>query len=215
MSTSMQPDVRYNNANDAVMRLDSSILKYKEEYWYCRIINGLAYLYDLTFYSMLDAGHKVKEAHVVNFNDEELDIRSVTIGYINTDSGAYYITRPPFRKQKQGTSTVNCYIAPVGTMAFSQIQSQTLFSRHVKDALQNKYPSLKGCMRHMMSGVTYVSSMAFAKDFAIKKVGNEFLVYFEQQLVGVAPKFGQVDIYPHCQDSVLTMKLNHMGIEVN
>lgn len=211
----MQPDVRYNNTDDAVMRLDQSILKYKDEYWYCRISSGVAYLYDLALYSMLDAGHKIKETHVVNFNDEELDIRSVTIGYINTDSGAYYVTRPPFRKQKQGTSTVNCYIAPVGTMAFSQIQPQTLFSRHVKDALQGKYPSLKGCMKHMMGGAAQVSSMAFSKDFAIKKVGHEFLVYFEQQLVGTAPKVGRIDIYPHCQDSVLTMKLSYMGIEVN
>jgi hypothetical protein len=90
-------EIRYENANDAHMRLNHTVIRFLDmPVWASEVStdeHGVVILL-----SMLDNS----QGTWVSANDERLDVSSVPIGWLNSLNGPMYAERAPVREQKQG-----------------------------------------------------------------------------------------------------------------
>jgi hypothetical protein len=90
-------EIRYENANDAQMRLNHTVVRYLDMPVYASEISNndvgaVVYLQTMDTH----------QGCWVSVNDERLDVSSVPIGWLNATTGPMYAERAPVREQKQG-----------------------------------------------------------------------------------------------------------------
>lgn len=201
-------DDLFPNPNDAVMRLDGSIVRYQNEPYLCRVRKqaGCISLYSLTTIGeSMDKPWLAPTLKSIAYTDPLLDMQSIHVGYINTDQEAYWIERAPWRKQKQGSYTGNMYLFAIGSRACNQIPNSILYSQHMQDALKGKYPRYD----EIWAAGSFVNGVAISPEFCIR--GEK--LYYNQTWVGSANRIA-ADLRPSCKDSLLTMKLASLGVPV-
>lgn len=210
----MKPDLRYKTVEDAVMRIDTAIVKYQEIPYYCRIKDGKAKLYEMEHITENGSELLGSLTHTLDYNNLDINVEAIHIGYVNhTSLGTYYITRPPLRKQKQGTCHSNCYMANVGAMNYSPIPFKYLINGATRLSILGYFPTYRECIRKLEK-TTGNSAAAFARDFAIKSISGEKFIYHDQRLIGEAVTTSFARLYPQASDSIYIMKLSAMGIGV-
>jgi hypothetical protein len=161
------------------MRLDASIVKFK----------GLPYLayasgFSLNLFEIADKNNAVLMYKNVSFKDSRLDITAIDIGYANLDefSQAFYITRTPVRKQKQGSCGANLVSAAVGHKSFSPLPHEHLFNKGIRRAIVGDYPPLVDAV--VLVNSKEYKSRGLSPNFAIIKNGKSIDLYFDQSLIG-------------------------------
>jgi hypothetical protein len=199
----MHEEPRYLKSEDVSMRLDGSIVKYKGVYKYA------VYESEGTNIGLYDFSKKqLNSKSIIDANDPELDISSVDIGYVNIDSYdmAAYVTRLPYRKQKQGTSAQNTKYQFCGDSEWFNFGNHdfAIISPDVYRALVGGYPDLAKAVKSRKN------SVAISRDFAIK---NSTEVYFQNALIGTLEKL-DVKLDGRYNDSVMIMKLAGIGVGV-
>lgn len=198
----------FPNPNDAVMRLDGSIIRYKNQPYLCRVRKQLSCisLYSLnTVGETLDKPWLAPTHSAIAYDNPDLDMTAIHIGYINTDQGAYWIERAPWRKQKQGSYSGNMYLSPIGGRSLSQIPNAIMYSQQMQDALNGTYPKFP----EIWANGSYFKGAAISPDFCIK----DTKLYYKQIWVGTTDPMS-VSLRPSCQDSLLVMKLASLGVPV-
>ncbi len=211
----VHPEPVYLNAEDTSMRLDASLIRYKGVPYWVQVTgsNSKIRLFELK------AGMQ-NFVHELDANDEDIDVSSVEIGYCNHETmGTIYITRAPYRKQKQGLSSVNALWASVGSSSCSSLKSLTstqFFDKGISDAVQNKYPLVKDALEKLKKSAGEWVNVAISGNFCLSKNSKGSIdVYFEQSKIGRLEEDGTMTGSIGYVDSVLVMKLSSLGIGVN
>lgn len=211
--------IRYNTSDDASLRLNSSLVRYKGSVYYCKVVgNCLCRLY--LFENLLE--NTIEDTpfnHQLNYNDPELCIDAIDVGYVNYVTDTKFVTRPPYRKQKQGSNTENLVVFNVGSVRFASLDHTQFFTGSFVKALKNDYPTLKECVESLKAAKK-ILSRAFSKNFCIQKIITEdetlelsFNLFYDNLHVGTLIE-GKVKIFPESMDSILVHKLAKLGVHI-
>lgn len=157
----VQP-LRYDSQNDVRMRLNGTIVRWRTE-----PIIVSDYGEDLLLKGKrLSNGRTLPD--LIHSSDEDLDISSPPLGYLNYNGRAYYVQRIPIRKQLQG------FHPDVATI-FSESASDTpentyslIKSKHMADTIKNIYPNGYESLQALLKSKN-VLSIAFHRRWALVK----------------------------------------------
>jgi hypothetical protein len=125
----------------------------------------------------------------VNPYDDDLNIKSPTLGYANNRNRALYVTRLPRRSYKQAISTRECRGYVLGTTETTNVDFSTL-----KSAVLGEYPTVTQALNKIRH--EGYSSCAISRDVAIT-IDDIGLVkfYYKNILAGfIDPLNPKVDI---------------------
>jgi len=123
-----------------------------------------------------------KAAFIINANDEDLDISSVPLGYVNTENDAVFVSRVPVRRQKQGVSTDNTVVNYHGV---GNAHNDGLFGFHLKyliATIEGHYPSVEDALAEVLKDKR---GRAFHRYFAFGKQDRYILLHQEGQAIGI------------------------------
>jgi hypothetical protein len=137
---------RYEHPDDVSMRLQKTFVRYHGRPVMVHHISGF----------MLEAIDAIDDTRTeVDANDEELDISSPPIGYVNTGK-LLYLSRAPYRRQRQGLYLPDC---------LAHAEPQTLGEgwrrpnrdidigiRPVGECILGKYPNAKTVVKNIEKG---------------------------------------------------------------
>lgn len=143
--------MRYLRQEDARMRLQGTVCRYKGKPTYIGEINAdlIATVYPLRAVLTKKEGERINVS-----TDPDLDISSPPLGYINTDpksNSIIYFSRRADRQQKQGMSEGN-----TSAYAFERVESIRWrlldYCTPISDMIENKYPSFGDALKCAFSG---------------------------------------------------------------
>ena len=156
--------MRYPNSHDAGMRLNNSIVMFKDIPVFVRQ-EGESIKFHL---QPLDGVSRVPE--LVSANDEDLNIESVPLGYVNLTSpqDVVYVSRLPARKQKQGLDIGNInYFREGGQNMYTDSNGWKVPFPALAKTITGDYPSAKQAYdlvtKTKALGVAFNRKMAFSK----------------------------------------------------
>lgn len=198
---------RYLSVPDMCTRLDGCVIRYKgRPVWSSHYGKWHLSLQDLI------TGDTVQ---VDGNTDDDLDLTSAPIGYVNFPHGCYYISRAPHRKFKQGLTTSNC------SKFFEGPQEDDCWSiRHIIPSLSlgstilNQFPTPQNALNDLR--YTRIPSVAFNRRFAFMKdeAGLIKLRHMTRTIGWVDPKTSKLTIPPELSTSIFDTRLSAMGLQI-
>lgn len=158
--------IGYNSQEDAIMRVDRTLLMYKGEPHYVRIYheNPLNQA-RLSSIKQLNPGGRTPKGITVDLTSDDVSCTFPRIGYMNYNDTAWYLQRSPVRTQRQGLSGASV-TTPPGLYEINNL----LFSHYGYDMLMGNFPSQEAALAKVRH--EFWQSCAFSKDFAIKRLDN-------------------------------------------
>lgn len=192
------------NAKDAALKLHETICRYRGEPVWVQTDGAALMLSPLT-----DRG---RHTHIIKSNDEEFDISSVPLGYMNSwgrNKTVHYLTRRPIRRTRQGLciQAVSARrLSMTGTTKDSfqggGYCAELMFSQGMIDMIMGKYPTLgqalatlrEDCKKNEKS----CSEIAISREIAlgINELGI-INVFYRDELVGWIQPGKSVVHVPH------------------
>lgn len=152
------------NATDLVSRLDSTFIRYKGSVYFCRVNRP-----DLTLYRPWDVnGEPYKRVH---YSDQDIDVSSLPLGYVNYKGDTFYVKRIPYRRWKQGLDPKSC-----------NTNSRVFYSKEFCESVEGKFPSVKQAIS--MLNKHLATSVAISRDVALKDEGSILKVFIQEDEVG-------------------------------
>ncbi len=110
---------------------------------------------------------------------DELDLKPVKLGYINTRQGTRYLTRIPMRRWKHGLDSNNVDAIGIrGQRVNFDIRSH---SRALAACIRGQYPVFDECIDTVEQDGT---SRAFSRNFALRQGSSRIEVYYKGRKVG-------------------------------
>ena len=212
--------IKYENAEDAKMRLRHTVVLYKGEPVYINDVqrgngddDGPLRVY-MTALPVTGKAPVPQEEGVAGqqrkfISSKHFDIAPFRMGYVNDPKyGAYYCSRLPNRVQKQGLCNENFKAvtnagAPIAFATFTACKD-------VPAMVANNYPSFERCATLLAK----CSSMAFHRDFALmrdKDLPDLIFLYHKAQKVGMFMR-DQITLGPKFQ--CLKESLDEMRLAV-
>lgn len=209
----VHPEPVYMNTEDTNMRLDSSIVRYKGNPYWAQATGNKARI-NLCSLVKENEGSPIYE---IDANDPDLDVSSIEIGYCNHKSlGTVFITRAPYRKQKQGLSSVNTLWTTVGGSNLKSLTATQFFDEGIIDAILGNYPSVKTAVKSLGNSFGDWKAEAISSSFCLfADPKGSITVYFEQSKIGKLEEDNSMTGSLGYVDSILVMKLASLGIGVN
>lgn len=194
--------LEYNDQQDATMRLDGTICRYKDVPYYISVSaeRNKVNLHDL------GKGNKILET--VKYTDPEFSYKPFPLGYINYYEEAYYMARSPDRRQKQGLchNLIRFRNKGPGGSWFA--------SKEMKATILGDYPTLGECLDTVYSGKS--KKLAFHRYCAIERlnVSNVDLM-FRDRKVGFMNKYhDRFTLYDGPEASFLYRILPQYGVKL-
>jgi hypothetical protein len=161
-------DKRYEKTEDAVMRLDNSVVRWHGIPVFLQQEEG--YLFAMT---PLDGKSEVPK--VVDANDMELDISSPELGFVNLSShpvaDAVYVARIPARRYKQGVDGQGLRCLRAGNNEDTLFRDSKGWAVPFKDldkTIRNEYPTAAEAYQKVTE--TEALGVAFSRKFAFSKL---------------------------------------------
>lgn len=209
----VHPEPVYMNSEDTNMRLDSSIVRYKGSPYWAQATGSKS---RINLFSLIKSEEGLP-VYEIDANDPDLDVSSIEIGYCNHKSlGTVYITRAPYRKQKQGLSSVNTLWASVGSSNLKSLTGTQFFDEGIISAILGEYPSVKTVLKSLSDNYGEWKAEAISNSFCLSAQPKGTIeVYFEQSKIGKLEEDGSMTGSLGYVDSILVMKLASLGIGVN
>ena len=138
-------DPRYTNREDVSRRLNDSIVRFKEVFYYATSDRDGDTL-NLMLYG-LDSGKPVTR---VDANSPDLDISSPELGYCHCfgPEQAVFIRRGPYRRQKQGVSNENLTYTMHKDLQRRGLGNDMVINKFFGDMLENKYKNYGDCLAY-------------------------------------------------------------------
>ena len=115
----------------------------------------------------------------VDPDDQNIDISSMTLGYVNTGDPykcATYVKRLPRRMYKQGIDLSYLQFDPLSTK-FGSIDHGRLMNEVFENSLCDKFPSFARAMESITKGSH--ESVALSKEVAVFRTGNTLKFYIK------------------------------------
>lgn len=196
---------RYDVSDDVRMRLESTYIRYKDQSYYVIGVENLSVL--------LRRPGMQQDFLKIHSSDEDLDISSHPVGWVNTDSHSYYCVRMPARRQKQGLSHDNSILTRFD-MGKEGVSLAALHSRCVFDMLDENYPSYHQCLEMLLN--KKIKSQAFSRKLAIGYIGDVLLLKYKNQSLGFYDKeLKMVCINPSKLNTYIVEDLIRTQVEFN
>ncbi len=155
-------------------------------------------------------------ARGVDPDHEHLDISSFELGYINTNSGAYYLTRMPLRQFKQSISSgsvIEYSLGNGGPMRDGMGRSRWLMTKEFRDRYTKPFPSFDKALELLdnRESVALSPNVALTRD----ELGT-VKVWFKLESVGVIVAGTRIVRVPTSDKAwVVSMYLDGFGWEVD
>lgn len=134
---------------DVQQKLDSCIFRYKGVPYYVRGKGS-----SLSLYHLYDSGGA--SAHTIHYNDPDLDISSIPLGYVNVpnpnEKGTFlvsYFTRIPIRRVKQGVTTENTNMSALPGANKMAGKNNVMFSKAMVDSIMGDFPKLDVALKDL------------------------------------------------------------------
>lgn len=171
--------------NDLRQKIDNSVCRYKGAPVYVRIEDSnTAQLYD-----MVDTS---KHLFTIKLSDEEFDIGSPSLGYMNFGiDQVLYVTRPPLRRTRQGIDHRNLKFKSLDNKNISGglNTASCLHSVGFRDMILGKYPTLDASLKRLRENwkadrKTTIET-AITRNIALSQKGNGIIdVFYKNEEVG-------------------------------
>lgn len=147
-------------------------------------------------------------------DSQDIDVRNLRLGYVNTRQHTYYLARTPGRQQSQGLTRRNTYTYVTGQDEPSANMFDE-FRRHgsLYRMLSNEYPTIEQCAAKLNDYNSGVTSIAFHKHFALVRNDNfDFLeLHFKNERIG----YGDLNNFTlPSRYSYLTEKIQQSGVKI-
>ena len=188
--------MKYDKADYAKERLSNTVIRINNKVVYVSHREGWNYeVYDL----------KSRETEVVDLRKADVDLNPVPLGYINKGGSAYYTTRRPVRRWKQGLDQEALRVIVGDNDVRHAMVMGLLTSTSIVDCIENKYPSINKAVTSIAKGGC--SSMAFCRSFAIGNLKGKrgtYTLLYKGTGVGLVTKKG-VDLsskYSYLKESI-------------
>lgn len=189
--------IKYENPEDAMMRLRNTVVMYKDQPVYItNIVRGETKddILRVLFKELptgtagnpkriIDPEEAAKDSQRKYISSKHFDIAPFRLGYVNRQegSGAFYCTRLPNRIQKQGLCGENF-------RAFDNLKAQIPFAaflscKETPAMIANQYPSFD----RAVTLLSKCQSVAFHRDFALMKdsvIPELIFLYHKGEKVG-------------------------------
>ena len=151
-------ELRYFSAADFTHRLSNCIIKYKEKPVYVLGNEGLAIDMQDSLTGVVYRG--------IHSSDTDIDVRSVPLGYWNSNNGAKFVCRQPSRRAIQGVHPSNIIWITRYNGQFNSlpIRNGEVMSKTFFEMLNELYPTLEQCFKDLKGQVT---SVAFKRKLAV------------------------------------------------
>lgn len=174
---------RYNNANDAWMRLGNTFVQFDGQIFYTLEIESNQ---EITAHDPSKGGSIVK----FNANDDRLDLTSLKLGFVNRlgDTKPTYLSRTPMRQQKQGVDLERLRFFCVDKGTPTHLSADGQLKSGVMRLFANEFPRL----------MDIKSSTAFSKTWAVRTTSDKAIkgVFHRTNPVGVFIESEKLFIFP-------------------
>jgi hypothetical protein len=162
---------------DVIDRLHNTVIRYKSHPYLCTVdSSGVICLNDLTNGNL---------CHKVSAEDEDLDISSINIGYVNIADPDYrmavYLKREPARRFKQGIEFERLTQKTL-KVGVSVVSPSKLGGRGFVDAVLGNFPSLQKALNDITKNGW--ASVALSRDVALMRDKELLKVYLKDDEVG-------------------------------
>lgn len=165
------------NGDDLKARLGGTILRYKNIPYMCEVEGQ-----NLSLYNLETGSLQVR----IEPDDQNLDISSLTLGFINIEHPDYkmavYLKREPFRQYRQGVDLSRLTQVVLRDKLTSPIHFKYLQCKGLLDCVLDRYPSFIEAMEKITRKGFY--SVALSKNVAIKREGELLKVFVKSDEVG-------------------------------
>ncbi len=225
-----QHEEKYLTSNDTALRLTNSIVRFDGEFVYVYGQTSVQKELNLVSVKFLKEG-SIKEG--LSPNDPKFDVSSVQLGwskYGNSVSDAVFITRPTWRKQKQGVSAENTHILLPDTKNQSlellniyNFNTESLLTTNFYNMLTNKkLTTFKDAFKTVSTRTGEASyfgyyARALNRDFAVFKYarGPDENVYLfkRNRAIGICSEKG-VKLLPVYLNTINLIKLEQAEVPV-
>jgi hypothetical protein len=149
---------------------------------------------------------------LISIEDDRFSLVPPELGYVNTTSGCFFLSRLPDRIQKQGLSDSSVRVEGPGQN--EQLRpgvSSLLNSESFVNACTNKYPSYK----EALAGVTGSSAfgVAFSKTLAVARVDKNLIgLYKGMSLIGIFDKKHTLTLLDNGNHKIIRRMLTRYGV---
>lgn len=173
----------FYDGDELSLRLRQSIISYNSLPVFVRdtsVQTTTEGLVEFLHISRLSQNSGEGEIKKVALKDSKINLKPVKLGYCNYSNRAYYLTRRPERRWKQGLALNAIQISPLRHEKLKTI----VFSREMENSILNKFPSLSESLE-IIKTFDYEGSIAFSLKLAVykNKIGVKFL-HFRNEEVG-------------------------------
>ncbi|QIG73028.1 hypothetical protein EVB99_037 [Rhizobium phage RHph_N3_19] len=162
--------------DDIKGRLHNTIIRYKEHPYMCNTEGTVIGLHDIS------SGNLVLQ---VDSDDENLDISSINIGFVNIYSPdlklCVYLKREPLRQFKQGI-VLELLTQKVLRAGSGGLSKSALMCRGFVDAVLGRFPTYNEALKMITKDSWH--SVALSRDIAIKRENELLKVYIKDTEVG-------------------------------
>ncbi len=198
--------IRYLNGDDVHRRLHNTIVRYKGIPVYC-----VQCTYDGMSLNLRPLRTTTFVYTNIHSSDEDLDVSSPPLGYLNTETCCVYVQRMATRKQHQGfcAHVANCHYEGILGASIASYFAGPAFA----DLIENKYPSIEEAIEHLNNKVN-IQSIAFHRKFAFRSTFEGIDVHH------ICKKIGQLDsnnftvlLNPRFHTPVIETQLQKLGLE--
>lgn len=192
-------DNRYDSAEDVNMRLNHSVVKYEDKFFYVSCDGMNIILTHLVTNTPI---------HRISANSAKLDVSSPELGYVNLRVPAF-ISRMPVRRQKQGCAVENLSFRQHGRSVVDVVNAATFRSQEFLDMLEGKYPKFAQCL------TSPNKSYAFHRDFLVEKFKERTDIYFKEKRIATkTPKEQRFALEEDFDNTIMRMKLEAFGVAI-
>ncbi len=200
---------------DVNQKLDGCVFRYKGVPYMVRAGGGGA---QVTLYELTNP-HKIYAQ--IKYNDPDLDISSVPLGYVNRVmfDDVSYLIRNPIRRVKQGVNEQNTKVVPLPGRPRLVNVHNFIWSQGFIDAVTNKFPPLDVALKSLRQRLNVVNmqeiryqSMAISRDIAlmIDEMGI-ITVFYKNNYVGwIQPNKDIVHVKSNELGWVVSRYLSHI-----
>jgi hypothetical protein len=174
---------------DVKARLGSTVIRWKNHPYFCEVDGGgLIHLFNLDGMSTVVAQ--------IEPDDPDLDISSLTLGYVNIGHPDYkcaiYLKREAYRQYKQGVD-LGKLTQVVLRQGWGPIGWQHLRCKSLVDCVMGNYPSYQEAVDLITKMKHY--SVAVSRDVALKKEGEQLKVFLKDTEVGYVNLKDRTKVY--------------------
>lgn len=167
--------MRYLSPQDVTMRLSNTLVVYKGEPVFVVVCDNMR---------VVCKNLRTGEDSVIDANDEDLDVTSIPLGYINVMSSQgnrfnpRYLMRAPVRSQRQGINAgaLMLFVLPAGETRRGMPNDK---QHHMafNEMFYNSYPTIDTCLQQHAG--------AFDRHWAVAKVAKRtWVLYYRTTAVG-------------------------------